>query len=1151
MTKWRCFIHISFLLTVLLELISGPSGPSSPSSSTKLLMKSYSRHSTMVSHYAHSLVTLFRPNAEAHEAIFDLDLPHFAFISNFTMTINNKVYIAEVEKKDQVKKIYEEAHQQGKIAAHVGIRSSNSCPHVHEIRSLDQYQLVLSLRSGQLVKRLSAEVTVLEKTSIGYVHVSPLRTTCMCTNHTSEADSLPSTRIERGETCVRITFCPTLQDKSAFSSSGIMANVVVQYDVALEDITGDVHIYNGYFIHDFAPRGLPPVGKNVEFVFDVSGSTCGTKMKQTKKAMNVILGNLWASDYFNITSFSYTVCKAGGSIQATIQNVHSTTDYLGHMEDAGTDINTALLAAASVLKHSNQELGRSPSVGRIPLIIFLTDGKPTAGVTTSSVILSNIHQAPSNKVALFSLAFGNDADFPLLCCLSLENGAACHIYEDTSAALQPEGLYEAISMSLLADVHLDYLGGLTGASPWAIFPNYFGGSAVVAGQVQLGKELNIHLKAHGPRDQLLWPATVAANSSQNAFGCPEEPAPNVAHFIRCLWAYITITELLKACFQACDASTHHMLAAKVLNLSPQNFVTPLTLLVMAQPKEASGKTRKQTTTDGPGTIMPSHGLGAGTTQHLVPLVSPKKLVKPKLYLSSTTHSTKKMPSSKELRPLGQSPSTPYTLAYPKPQIPAQDSGTLAQPKFRTKPALIVLSNFGALLLLKSSTPLHQNLGTVLAMNSTQVPPLNSSILAHPQTGPMKHATLLYSKPGAPLQLKRDASSLLQPEVLIPQSTKSLSQPRPEFSTHQILKYPPHTAARVLAPKTPNNMPYPRPGILLPKTPKIPLPLKPSAPPHQPSLSLSLSTRTPTPNKPKIPLPSRPAKLRPPPPEALHTPSTVSSLTSPSSTMTISALGEFIITPFHPTLPSLLPPERLWHQHDLFFVIHIPHSEERNFFTLDEHPGNLLQLIDDPKTGLHVSRQLLRVPSRPGHKDQICTYFQGSVGIYQSCAGPVGPCKPWAYTVSITHSSISVQGKGTLLLSWDQPALLKRPLELQCDCCSMLTLYLGLYLEFLGLQHHYQNPSSLQLPHLEFYVVSGSSLSPLAHGLLGQFHADIKLVAGPMGPKLKRHQGPDVPVVLGKKLLKDSPRLLPHLASCLVKCSHVQWFLGQPYIAYVL
>lgn len=155
------------------------------------------------------------------------------------------------------------------------------------------------------------------------------------------------------------------------------------------------------------------------------------------------------------------------------------------------------------------------------------------------------------------------------------------------------------------------------------------------------------------------------------------------------------------------------------------------------------------------------------------------------------------------------------------------------------------------------------------------------------------------------------------QALIPQSTKSLSQPRPEFSTHQILKYPPHTTARVLAPKTPNNMPYPRPGILLPKTPKIPLPLKPSAPPHQPSLSLSLSNLGHqlliNPKSHYLPgLPSSGSHLQ----RLCILPSTVSRLTSPRSTMTISALEESIITPFHPTLPSLLPPERLWHQYDL-------------------------------------------------------------------------------------------------------------------------------------------------------------------------------------------------------------------------------------------
>lgn len=70
---------------------------------------------------------------------------------------------------------------------------------------------------------------------------------------------------------------------------------------------------------------------------------------------------------------------------------------------------------------------------------------------------------------------------------------------------------------------------------------------------------------------------------------------------------------------------------------------------------------------------------------------------------------------------------------------------------------------------------------------------------------------------------------------------------------------------------------------------------------------------------------------------------------------------------------------------------------------------------------------------------------------------------------------------------------------------------------------------------------------------GQFqHTDIRLVTGPTGSYLQKHRGPGVPVVLGKKLLKESPRLHPRWTSCwLVKRSHVEELLGQPYLAYVL
>nr|KAF6283395.1 hypothetical protein mPipKuh1_010180 [Pipistrellus kuhlii] len=116
-------------------------------------------------------------------------------------------------------------------------------------------------------------------TSVWSGHVSKLGA------ELGEAGPPPATSIEKGETCVRVTFCPTLKDQAAFSSLGIMADFVVQYDVVMEDIIGDVQIYDGYFIHYFAPRGLPPVEKNVVFVIDVSGSMFGTKMKQVMSSL--------------------------------------------------------------------------------------------------------------------------------------------------------------------------------------------------------------------------------------------------------------------------------------------------------------------------------------------------------------------------------------------------------------------------------------------------------------------------------------------------------------------------------------------------------------------------------------------------------------------------------------------------------------------------------------------------------------------------------------------------------------------------------------------------------------------------------------------------------------------------------------------------
>lgn len=73
------------------------------------------------------------------------------------------------------------------------------------------------------------------------------------------------------------------------------------------------HIWNGfqvndgYFVHFFAPTDLQPLNKYVVFVLDTSGSMMDRKIVQLREAMQTILGELNAGDYFSIVEFASSV----------------------------------------------------------------------------------------------------------------------------------------------------------------------------------------------------------------------------------------------------------------------------------------------------------------------------------------------------------------------------------------------------------------------------------------------------------------------------------------------------------------------------------------------------------------------------------------------------------------------------------------------------------------------------------------------------------------------------------------------------------------------------------------------------------------------------------------------------------------------------
>ncbi|KAK1803577.1 hypothetical protein P4O66_020990 [Electrophorus voltai] len=476
-----------------------------------LKITDYHVHCTVTSRYALTTVesTIWNQFHLTKEAAFEVDLPASAFISNFTITSGGKVYVAQVKERAAARKFYDAAKKHGKIAGLVATKERETekfrvvvsmPPAIHMsfsisyeellTRRLGRYELALGLRPGQPVQNLSVDITIAEQSGISFMKVLPLRTSRLLSSTVqAEAEVPPSTQVQQNPYCAHIHYSPTLEQQRNLSPKGLNADFVIQYDVELKDLMGDIQVLDGYFVHYFAPRALPVVSKDVIFVIDISGSMIGNKIKQTKAAMSTILDELREGDYFNLITFSDKVhtWKKGRTVQATKQNIQEAKEFVRKISAEGwTNINAALLSAAQLVNpSSSSSASHSLSPRRVPMIIFLTDGEATIGVTAQDAILHNA-QSALGSVSLFGLAFGDDADFPLLKRLALENrGIARMVFEDADAALQLKGFYDEVASPLLSDIQLSYLEDQAYDVTRVLFPNYFQGSElVVTGKIK-------------------------------------------------------------------------------------------------------------------------------------------------------------------------------------------------------------------------------------------------------------------------------------------------------------------------------------------------------------------------------------------------------------------------------------------------------------------------------------------------------------------------------------------------------------------------------------------------------------------------------------------------------------------------------------------
>ncbi|CDQ59440.1 unnamed protein product [Oncorhynchus mykiss] len=759
-----------------------------PLSLILLKVTDYHVRCSVISRYSHTTIqsSVWNQLAVTKEAAFEVDLPSAAFISNFTITSNGKVHIAQVKERSVARKIYDAAKKQGKTAGLVAtkereiekFRMAVSVPSGSRIsfslsyeellpRRLGRYELILGLRPGGLVTNLTLDVSIAERTGLRFVKVLPLKSSRRLSNTvTGETEAPASTEIQQNPCCARVHYNPSLQQQSSVSSKGLNADYIIQYDVELSDLMGDIQVFDGYFAHYFAPRGLPVVPKDVIFVIDVSGSMIGTKIKQTKQAMSTILGDLREGDHFNIITFSDKVLtwKKGRTVRATRNNVRDAKEFVKRIIAEGwTNINAALLSAAQLVNPSASSSSSSGGFRRVPLVIFLTDGEATIGVTSGDSILSNAKSA-LGSASLFGLAFGDDADFPLLRRLALDNrGMARMVYEDTDAALQLKGFYDEVASPLLSDIQLTYLDDQAFDVTRSLFPNYFQGSElVVTGKVKPGvRNLKVSLTASDSKQKVKIENDVLVskgeeNGTAYSMGCPGGMG-GISSFVRRLWAYFTIKELLLAKLNSTDLVMQKLLGEKATNLSLKfNFVTPVTSLVVVKPDADEIPTTASTTTAQPATTTTTKPTTTNTTTKPDPLVTkhPPPQPPPQPRKASTPPSPAKTvapPSPKKTtKTSSPSPSAAKTVHAPlsgkTPTPPPSSPKTAPAP-----PARIF------------STPLANSLKTAAAPapgKTTTTPPPNI-VKTVPTTSPTTVKTTVPTtpwKPATPLPISNATMS---------------------------------------------------------------------------------------------------------------------------------------------------------------------------------------------------------------------------------------------------------------------------------------------------------------------------------------------------------------------------------------------------------
>ncbi|MCI0337173.1 MAG: VIT and VWA domain-containing protein [Acidobacteria bacterium] len=444
------------------------------------------------------------------EGIYFFPLPESVSITEFAMWDGNKRLVGEVRSRDEARRIYND------------IVRTRRDPALLEYAGKNLFQasiFPISPNSEKKIELTYSQVLRNESGTVAYRY--PLGTGWRANGFIAEPPGpipMPRPRVEpenqiprspqnqsstgrisaeveiASRTAIKSVYSPTHEievkrdgERKARLSFEVRATssqpdfqlfyTLSNQDISLSLLTHREPGKDGFFMLLVSPKAeldeREVSAKEVIFVLDTSGSMAEEgKMEKAKSALRFGVNSLDARDLFNIVSFAGEEhLLSERIIAANEEGKKQAREFIERMKaTGGTNINDALVAAIKQLQASS----------RPQMVVLITDGQPTVGVTQAGKILNNIKEANKSNARLFTFGVGYDVNTILLDGLANENrGTVGYIEPNEDIELKVSGFFAKVNHPVLSDVKIDWGGLKTEMVYPRAVPDIFHGSQLI------------------------------------------------------------------------------------------------------------------------------------------------------------------------------------------------------------------------------------------------------------------------------------------------------------------------------------------------------------------------------------------------------------------------------------------------------------------------------------------------------------------------------------------------------------------------------------------------------------------------------------------------------------------------------------------------